>query len=362
MTNQPSVLDSSEHIAKLDSQNMLGSIEALHKQIAHAWDATRSISVIPKVPITSVVVVGMGGSGLGADVIKSLYKESLLVPLEIVHDYTLPKYTNSHTLVVLSSYSGTTEEVLNAAKQAMNAQATIVVITSGGTLAEWAQKEGWPLYLIDPKYNPCNEPRQAIGYAVVGMIGLFERAGIIHASTDELQLAIDRVRQVAAECSSAVPATTNPAKLLAFQLIDKQAVLIAPDFLQGAIHVAANQSNENAKSFTSYYVIPELNHHLLEGLQYPRSMTHTQVHFFFHSTLAHPENQTRTKLTETIFTEHQLDTVSIELEGTTRLAQVFELITLMSFASVYQAILQGIDPSPIPNVASFKKQLHESRS
>lgn len=361
MTAQPSLLDNLEKISQFDTQNMLGSIEALHKQIAHAWESTLGITITPKAPIQTIVVAGMGGSGLGADVIKFLFKETLPVPLDIVHDYTLPKYVDETALVVLSSYSGTTEEVLACAEQAQQSGATIVAITAGGDLANLAQQHGWPCYVIDPQFNPCNQPRQAIGYSVVGMMGLFERAGMLQVSTDELEIAIERVRQVAAECNPSVPTENNPAKLLAFQLIDKQAVLIAPDFLQGAVHVTANQSNENAKSFTSYYVVPELNHHLLEALRYPKNMTHTQVHFFFHSDLAHAENQVRMKLTESIFAEHQLDTVSIELEGTSQLAQGFELIALMSFASVYQAVLQGIDPSPIPNVESFKKQLHDSR-
>jgi len=126
-----SIIDSRDEIAKLDKSNMIGSIEALGHQIEHAWEDLKKIKFTSKNEIRNVVVAGMGGSTLGADVILHLFKEELTVPLYINKTYFLPNFVDEHTLVVLSSYSGTTEEVLAAATEAESRNAQIMVICAG---------------------------------------------------------------------------------------------------------------------------------------------------------------------------------------------------------------------------------------
>lgn len=361
MTPSSVNLNDRKSIAKLDASNMLGSIEALGKQIEHAWQATRSIIIKPAHSIAQVVIAGMGGSGLGADVIKHLYADQLNVPLDFIHNYSLPKYVNKNTLVILSSYSGNTEEILECAKHAQVSNSTIVCIAAGGELVTLAQKNHWPLYLIEPSHNPSGQPRMAIGYSVMGTLGLCERAGIVTIGMSEIEETVKLIEQLCQTYSVETPQDTNFAKVLAFTMFNKQAVLIAPDFLEGAAHVATNQSNENGKTFTTYFVIPEMNHHLLESLRYPNSLQDTHVVLFFQSLLANPNNQLRVNLSQQIFEDHQIETMRITLEGSSKLAQVFELITTMGFATFYQCMLEGINPSPIPIVESFKELLKNSR-
>ncbi len=259
MTPSAVNLNDRRSIAKLDQSNMIGSIEALGEQIKHAWEDTRSITIKPKSPINQVIIAGMGGSGLGADVIKHLYADQLTVPLDFLHGYSLPAYVNESTLVILSSYSGNTEEVLECAEQARAKNSTIVCIAAGGDLIALAKKNQWPHYQINPTHNPSGQPRMAIGYSVVGTLGLCERAGIVTISQTELDSTANLVAQLCHDYTIEVHQDKNFAKLLAFSMFNKQTVLIAPDFLEGAIHVAANQSNENGKTFTTYFVIPEMN-------------------------------------------------------------------------------------------------------
>lgn len=350
-----SKLDSLTEIAQLDRENMLGSIGLLGEQLDHAWEATRTIEIKPRTPLRQLIIAGMGGSALGADVISSLYPDRLRVPLLTVRDYHLPAWVDASTLVILSSYSGSTEEVLSCAQDAQRLGATVAVITAGGKLAELAQEKKWPLYQLEPQFNPCNQPRQAIGYSVMGLLGLIERAALLSFEASELTSVKEQLQLMNRENGPQVASTENKAKQLAFHLFEKQAVLIGPDFLQGALHVASNQLNENAKTFASYFVVPELNHHLLEALRFPASLSYTQAHLFFHSTLAEARNQKRMRLSETLFAEQELETYPLELGGETKLAQTFELIALMSYCSVYQAILHQLDPSPIPQVDLFKR-------
>lgn len=357
MPNLTTVLDSSQVITKLDQSNMLGSIEELHLQVEQAWKETQKIKFQPATPIKHVVICGMGGSALGADVIKHLYKNQLPVPIDIVRNYTLPKYVSEETLIILSSYSGTTEEVVACGKEALNTKAQVMVIASGGTLIEMAKENDWPYYQINPTHNPSGQPRMALGYAVFGMIALLSKAGLLTLTQDEVDQVSAAIKKTVAQSNMSVNQDNNPAKILAYSIFDKKPVYVIADFLEGAGHVIANQTNENAKAFADYKVIPELNHHLMEGLRFPKSNSSTHIFVFFNSQLYHDRNQKRMTLTQQIVEENHIETLAVDLKATTPLTQAFELIALVGFASFYLSMLEGIDPSPIPFVDKFKQEL-----
>jgi glucose/mannose-6-phosphate isomerase len=356
--NKP-ILDSREEIKKLDEENMMGSIEALADQVKHAWEELKSVQFTPSAEIHNVVIAGMGGSGLGADVIKNLFKTDLSVPLDYVHDYTLPGYVNENTLVVLASYSGTTEEIIACSHEAQRADAQIMVIAAGGDLEKLAQENNLTIYKINPKYNPSNQPRMAIGYAVFGTIGLLSKAGIISVTDSEIEAVVKTINQQIEDCKVEVIGDENPAKALAYFMVDRRPVFVASDFLEGAVHVSTNQGNENAKIFADYQIVPEMNHHLLEGLKYPKSNASTHVFVFIQSLLYHPKNVIRMQLTQKIVDANDIDSIAIPLKAKTKIEQVFELLTIFGFAGFYLAMLEGIDPSPIPFVEQFKVDLKQ---
>ena len=357
MADLKTVLDSREAITKLDKSNMLGSVEALHKQLTHAWEDTEKLSFTATAEIEEIVLAGMGGSALGADVIKHLYKDTLTVPFDIIREYTLPKYVGPQTLVILASYSGTTEEVIAAAKEAIEKKAQIMVIASGGTLIDMAKEHGWTYYQIEPTHNPSGQPRMAIGYAVFGTICLLSKAGLLSLTREEVDQVSATIHKTVEASAVEVPQDTNPAKLLAYSIFDKRPIYCVAGFLEGAGHVVANQTNENAKAYADYKVIPELNHHLMEGLRFPVSNKTTHVFVFLNSELYHTRSQARMKLTQQIVDENEIETMALQLHSTTKLEQVFETIALVGFASFYLSMLEGIDPSPIPFVDKFKDEL-----
>ena len=356
---EQSILDSRERIAQLDASNMLGSIEALGKQIEHAWNDLKKIEFTAKTDIKNVVISGMGGSALGADVIQHLFKSELTVPLYINRNYTLPAFVNEHTLVVLSSYSGTTEEVISAAADAETKGAQIMIICAGGALQELAEQKGYTFYKIDPVHNPSKQPRMAIGYSVFGTIGLLEKAGLLSISDSDVSAVTATISKQVENCTVEVSGESNPAKTLAYLMIDRQPFIVVADFLEGAAHVSANQHNENGKAFVNYKVVPEINHHLMEGLQFPKSNASTHFFIFVTSVLYPPKISLRMKITQHIVEENTIETTAVPLQATSKLEQAFELITLFSFCSFYLAMLEGIDPSPIPFVSSFKEKLKE---
>ncbi len=352
-----SILDSREELAKIDEENVLGSIEALADQVRHAWESVQDISFSPTSEIRNVVIAGMGGSGLGADVIKTLFKEQLGVPFDFVHDYSLPGYVDQHTLVVLASYSGTTEEILSCGDEAQRRKAQIMIIASGGDLEKLAKEHNYPAYIIDPKHNPSGQPRMAIGYAVFGTLGLLSKAGVIKISESEVEEVITAIIATGEKNNPDVPQDDNLAKNIAFMMIDRRPVLVAAEFLEGAVHVSTNQFNENSKMFVDYKVVPEINHHLLEGLAYPKSNATNHLFVFINTQLYHKRNQARMKLTQDAVERNEIDTTSIELTMSTKLTQVWESIALFAYANFYVAMLENINPAPIPTVDWFKDEL-----
>jgi len=352
-----SILDSRDQIKQLDKSNLLASVEALPDEIQDAWEQTQTLSFPDTYPqVKNIVVSGMGGSNLGSLVIKRLFKDELTLPLEIYPHYHLPGYVNSNSLVLLSSYSGTTEETLAAAEQAEKVGAKIAVITSGGELAKLAKAKHWPMYLINARFNPCNQPRMAIGYAVFGQLAMFAKMGLLNLSSENVLNLVDYLREVVKSLSPEV-VENNPAKNLAYATFDKHIIFVAAEHLIGAAHVTNNQINENAKALTSEWHLPEFDHHYLEALSHPSSTKENTIFILFNSALYHPRVQKRVMITKSIIEQHGYEAQVILASATDKLTQVFETIQLGEFISAYLSYLYGIDPSPIPNVDFFKAEM-----
>jgi len=210
-----SILDSRQKIAELDKSNALGSIEALADQIREAWEETQNIEFQASAEIKNVVVAGMGGSGLGAHVIQHIFKDKLTVPLNVYNSYTLPNYVDKNSLVILSSYSGNTEETVQCAQDAEDRNAQIMVIAAGGELAKIAKEKDYPAYFINPKFNPSNQPRMAIGNSVFGQIGMLVKAGIISVTDEEVEEVITTVIDMTERNTVEISKEANKAKLIA---------------------------------------------------------------------------------------------------------------------------------------------------
>ena len=346
-------------INTLDSQHMLSSIEVLEKQCLEAWNATTTAELPPTyTDAHRMVWLGMGGSALGIDVVKNLYSNEIPVPIEIVNGYAAPATVNEHTLVVLSSYSGTTEEVIEAAKDVLKKTKMVYIVTTGGDLEQLAKDHNLPAYIFEPTFNPSNQPRMAIGYSVMATIGLFHTLRWITVTQQDVEQMTSHLTSLHKQYGADVPDNTNLAKQLATQMHEHISVIVSSEFLDGSAHVMANQTNENSKQCTIRFQIPEMDHFLLEGLQYPE--TKNLFFIFFTSGLYHKRNQLRHTITHDMVTQKGLPATQIALQGNTALEQAFELILLGGYTSLYAAILNDIDPSPIPTVDYFKDELKKA--
>jgi len=354
-----SVLENRQAIKKLDPDNALASAESMADQVRQVWEEQDQIDLSGYKNVTNVVVAGMGGSALGADFVRHLYKQELAVSLEICKDYTLPQYVNQNTLVILSSYSGSTEETINCAKEAEQKRAMIAVITAGSKLAQLAKDKNYPSYIINPKFNPSNQPRMATAYNIMAIILMLKKLGLLKFEEENLHQILDVINATTQRCLVEIPQEENQAKILAYMFVERRPILVGAEFLEGALHIATNQLNENAKIYSDYKIIPELNHHLLEGLTFPKSNALNHFFVFFQSGLYRSEVQKRIELTKQAVEKTGIESVQIKLESENKLMQAFELITLGTFTNLYLSYLEGINPCPIPMVDWFKAQLEK---
>ncbi len=353
-----SILEDRAAISAVDKSNVLGSVEQLSDQVQHVWDTARSVHIDPSFrDVDNVVVAGMGGSALGTHVIQTVFKDELRLPVLLVPDYSLPRFVNQRTLVIASSYSGATEETIAAAQDALKKGAKVVGITTGGTLAELLAEHSCPTLVFEAKYNPSNQPRMALGYSVFGQIALFAQTGLLSITDDLYQSVLQAIASMHLKASVHVPQADNIAKLLAFQMVSRIPIVTVYEHLEGSGHVFANQLNENAKTYSEYRVVPELNHHLMEGLKNPDTNALNLLYVLIKSNLYQPNNSLRMDLTAEVLDQNHIEHTQLALESHTKLGQAFELITFGAYANFYLAMLYNQDPAPIPWVDWFKGEL-----
>lgn len=351
-------LDLQKTYATLDPADIRFGIEHLPEQIRIAWEETREFAAPAAFSrATAIVVVGMGGSGLGPHVVLTALVDRFKVPVTVVNDYRLPGWVGKKTLVVLSSFSGTTEEVLTAADDAKSRGAMIVAIAAGGDLMKRAKANAWPRYQFHPG-ELAKQPRLGVGFSLAGILGMFERMRYLKMSTAE----VDRMRiamgEVIDSCAIDVKSTENPAKIVAKELVGKVAIIVGAEHLAGTAHVVANQINETAKQFAVAQMLPELNHHLLEGLAAPKGFAQKTIALMLASSLYHPQTQKRVTVTADLFESQGLGVIEYETLGDERLEQAGEVLQFVSFVSYYLAMLNNQEhPENIPFVDEFKKRL-----
>ncbi|MBI5151280.1 MAG: bifunctional phosphoglucose/phosphomannose isomerase [Candidatus Pacebacteria bacterium] len=353
------LLNSVDEIKKLDQHQMLETIELLHSQISQVWNDALSLEIPSSYKeIDHVVVAGMGGSVLGTHVIQTLFREKVKLPILICPDYTLPSYVGKRSLVVASSYSGNTEETLSAAQDAQKKGAHIAGITSGGKLAEFLRSNHYPSLVFDPVYNPSSSPRMGLGYSIFGQMMVFSRAGLLDISEKEREeLVLMLMSAQKQKYWMAIDQEKNHAKLLAFECLGRIPVIVAAEHLEGVAHVFANQLNENAKTYSEFRVIPEMDHHLLEGFQFPTENKDSLFFIFAQSNLYSKENQKRVEVTKEIVDKHGLSSIEVSFPQKSQLLEAFEFLQFGAYTSFYLSMLHHRDPEPIPWVDYLKKEI-----
>ena len=354
MTNN---LDSIETISKLDKTNILKTFQDLPLQIEKCWADWQNIA-IPTHYATckNVLIMGMGGSAIGASIVASLAKHHSSLVVEVSRDYNIPAWVDKNTLVIAASYSGNTEETIEAFREAAAKTEKLITVSSGGRLASLGSQHRALHYQVE--YT--SQPRAAIGYNLTSLLAIFSKLRLMEIKNEDIAEAIELLKSIITKIDVDVQNYRNPAKLLAQKLIGKIPIVLASGQLSEIARRWKGDLNENAKNQAYFEEIPEMNHNALVGLEFPDDLSKKVFFILLESKYSHERNKLRQIVVTQILTQRKIpyETVMIEPSGG-KIAEIFQMIAFGEFVAFYLAILNNIDPEPVKIIDYLKEKLAE---
>lgn len=342
------MLDDLKVIHERDTEDALGVAERQWQQLKLTFEVSTGVSADE---IENVVLAGMGGSALGATLVNSWPK--LDVPFEIVRNYNIPSYVNESTLFIASSYSGNTEETLAALEEAEAKNAKISIIAAGGKLKEIAKEKGYPLFELPD----VGQPRMSVFSSLSALTHLFVSSGLANKQRlEELKETAEWLSSQTGQWTAQAPAAKNQAKQLAQEMMGKSAVIYAGPKLFPAAYKWKINVNENAKNVAWVNQFPEYNHNEFIGWSsHPTEKPYAVVEL--RSKLEHDRIQKRFEISEKLLSGKRPSPNVVEVEGDTILQQLVWAIALGDFVTLYLALLNGLNPSPVELVEKLKVEL-----
>ena len=346
-------LDDPQALRLADPQGMLDAVLGMPSDCRAAYDSARLVEQLPSAEgVASVTFCGMGGSAVSGDVVRSVFRERLGLPVEVNRSPVLPEHCGSHTLVVCSSYSGNTAETLAAFRAAVKRGCRVLVVTSGGTIADEAADHGIATVRVPPGF----QPRAALGHLGFASLGALETMGILPPLESDVTEAVAEVQTALTEMGPDVPIADNPAKTLATKIGERLPVIWGADGI-GSVAAARwkTQMNENGKVPAFWSSMSELDHNEVVGWTAPFGER------FFVVALRHdgedPQLAPRFGLSYDIVRAAGGEVEEVPARGTSVLARLMSLVIIGDLTSVYLAVGRGVDPTPVPVIERLKAAL-----
>jgi glucose/mannose-6-phosphate isomerase len=352
------LLDDTERRRALDPQDMVGLALRLGDTLREGWALGREAEVGgPPDAVDGVVVMGLGGSGIGGDLLRGVLFDSAPFPVVVVKDYVLPAWVGPRTLAFACSYSGNTEETLSAYAAARRAKARCVAVTSGGELARRAEADGVPVIRIPSGWPP----RAALGYLFAPMLAVLELWEIVRGQAAGIEEAALLLGALGAAWGPEQPQPDNPAKQLARSLLGRVPVVYAASrFAKPAALRWKCQINENSKVYAVWNSFPELNHNETVGWALSGQPDGLFEVVVLRDVSDPPRLALRVESTREIALGGAAGVHEVHSEGTEPLARLMSLILFGDLASVYLAYLNEVDPYPVPVIDELKRRLGEA--
>lgn len=345
-----STLDAST-ISAVDVAGQLGDILAMPDHITDAMWRAESAMLEPR-PASQLIVCGMGGSAIGADLAVAALGRTIKSPIHVIRGYDLPSWVGPESAILLSSYSGSTEETLSCYAQAVELGATIYLVSSGGPISEKAHAAGQPLIGLPG----ILQPRAAVAYGIVATLEIGIATGIVDpAIRKDLAAASELLKQLADKWGPDSPEDALP-KQLARDAQGKVTVTYGSDLTEPIAYRWKCQVNENAKVPAWNATLTESNHNEIcswEGA----SAVAAQIAWFLRDSDQHERVQRRIELNAEVVKQHGAPAQIISTLGASRVERLFSTVFLGDLVSLYLGVLQGNDPSPVPIIEGLKDAL-----
>jgi glucose/mannose-6-phosphate isomerase len=349
-------LDDPAVLRRIDAADMLGRVRELPRQVAESRRIAAAVQLDERhTDVDQVLVLAMGGSAIGAELVAAVAGDRLRVPLVVHRDYGLPGWAGERTLVIAASHSGETIETLSGAAEARARGLPLAVISTGGVLGAEATESGDP-YL---QYHSPGQPRAAVGYGLGLVHELLSRAGLLR-DPDAVGDAVETLESVLERNAPSVETDANPAKQLAWSLFGRIPVLYAAGSMATVAHRWKTQLNENTKAWAMYEAMPEANHNAIEGSLNPRELSDALYVVQLREREETEAITARYRVVEELLGERATNRSVVWAEGSTPLARVLSTVAFGDLVSVYLAILYQTDPTPVTLLAMLKQRLARS--
>ena len=335
--------DGIERLRELDSAGQLDAVLAIPDHLRDALWRVESARLQPA-DAAGVMVCGMGGSAIGADLAAAALGERSTLPLLTIRGYELPSWATPEWLVVCSSFSGNTEETLACWEAAGALGARRIAATTGGELADAARAGGEPVIGL-PGILPS--PRTAVGYTfgVAAECAALAGAQRIHTEIDAAAAALEGAREALVERASEIAA----------QLQGSVPVIYGADLTAPVARRWKGEINENPKLPAFWAELPEADHNEIEG--WPGTGEGRFSAVFLEDADQHPRERRRIEVTAGVIAPSAAEVVRVVTEGETRTERLFWAVMLGDLVSLLLAAERGVDPNPIDAIESLKKQL-----
>lgn len=297
--------------------------------------------------VKNIVLCGLGGSGIGGKLTQKLVEPFLEVPFQIINDYNVPNYVDENTLVIANSYSGNTEETLQALDQSVKRGAQVFAISSNGELLKKAEENKWTHVQVKGGYPP----RAALAFSFVTQLIFLQKNGWVKEDfITEIQAANSFVEKQAVKIRESAAA-------LAKKIENKNIVLYADQWLEGVVVRGRQQINENAKLLCWHHVFPEMNHNETVGWA---SGNDQMAVLILRSNFDYERTNTRIEITEGIIKKKTPHVFNIKGEGDTKITQTFYFIHFLDWLSYELSALKNVDPIEVDVIDYLKGELAKS--
>ncbi|MFN8015368.1 MAG: bifunctional phosphoglucose/phosphomannose isomerase [Acidimicrobiia bacterium] len=341
----------------MDSINFTKMTLDLPEQFQIALDSAKVVDVSPLegIEFTSIIVLGMGGSGVSGDVVSAVASQSCKVPVIVCKNYELPEFVNESTLVIAASYSGTTEETLSALRSAQDKKAPLVAVCSGGELESIATNSLSPSVIY--KAPAGLQPRASMGALVSPIMVVLDKLGLIPGAIEQCEQAVKQVTKRRNQCQD------PNEKHIVSDLVTRISTTIPVIYGGGALGAVAAYRfkcdvNENAKTPAYWHYYPELNHNEIVGYGQNGDVTRQLLTLVeLRHDYEHAQVKRRFDITRELIKETLHDIIEVNAEGTCYFAQLCDLMYIGSLASLFMALNAGVDPGPVDVIWELKNAL-----
>lgn len=342
--------------------SVLGTLENFNLQVEHALKLGEDLPEFNfKNKINEIIISGMGGSAIGGDYFKSIVQNSNLlrdIRVDINRYYQMPNYVNENTLVILSSYSGNTEETISAALDAISKTPNVIAITTGGKLEKIFKENNLPVVYLPEGF----QPRAALGYSLITLFSIIKKSKLI-AKEDELAVNLNDLPEFIKRVTKkySVHDFNNPAFKLANQLFDNIPLIYSSELMQAINLRWRGQFQENSKSMAFGNIVPEMNHNEINGFLKPIGAIDKLKIVFLRDRENHPRVKQRFEAMKDLLKELGIEYLEYYGIGDSFIERSLDLTLLGDWASYYLGILYKQDPNAIPYINKFKEIMSKSK-